>query len=271
MNSNSIDVKDLDIKTLSAIDTNEALDAIDAYLLVNPRSRDELLLMMCENNNLHGVKHLVSRGADPNKGIQRACEYSRYSIVEFFINAVCCSADAIGRSLVYVCRKGYYKIAKLLLTRNIAVKVINDALYIACRTNHFDVVKMLIQHGATNLDEGLSEACDFKYKGITKMLLRYGATLRHRLSYCSYKKVAYLLNMCHELQYNDNFICEQTKVFGLTLSKGMIKVNEIEQSRNERINDVSVIINDITQKCGVIDWAHRDMMTIIGSYIEYRG
>lgn len=127
----------------------------------------------CGGGQLEIAKMMVSRGAhyfDEGLRIAYSGQYSNgyphLKLVEFMIDQ---GATNFDQCLHYACSEGYVELAKIIICKwkdrtgggvdveeAVWINYINEGLKRACAGKHIELVKLMVQNGATNLDESLT-------------------------------------------------------------------------------------------------------------------
>jgi len=104
------------------------------------------------------VVRFLSDLTDPNltEMLEDGCQYGNPEIVQYLFSERNATIQMIGK---FACREGHSPIVELLLSMGADVHHNDDAaLSDAITGGHLEIVKMLVQHGATIKDEALSTA-----------------------------------------------------------------------------------------------------------------
>lgn len=172
---------------------------------------DECLYEAAKGGHLHLVKYFLQEGAtDLNLGLQAAVEGGDLNIVKFFVKE---GADDFLRGLESSASKGNLKLARYFLARgakptqnifklacgsgnlelvellfsrlyvvntrideNEKIGGLNNGLLEAASSGHLEVVKFLIEQGASNLNKALKKAAQYWKEDIVYFLLENGET-----------------------------------------------------------------------------------------------
>jgi ankyrin repeat protein len=185
------------------IDFIENYDDDDKY---DDAIYNEGLYGACQGGQIEAIELMIEKGADNwNYGLRGACKGGRMEIIELMIEK---GAKYTKFALYQACKKGHIKIVKLILKENInypfeqalnyACKghieivelLINNAiedginisewdwdfkLDIACEKGSIEIIKKIIECGATNFDWGLMSACKRGSMEIIELMIEKGA------------------------------------------------------------------------------------------------
>lgn len=117
----------------------------------------------CRGGHLNIVKPLVYWGADKYlEGIDVASEQGYDEIVEFLFTSIA------NRELTTACRFGQMNIVKLMIEKG--ANDLDEGLEFACWGGHIEIVKLLLEAGAKNLEAGLQTASKQKYTDLVQFL-----------------------------------------------------------------------------------------------------
>lgn len=123
------------------------------------------------NGDLETVKSLLSRGADPNEGINYPPDHPGYAGNK--------SKEGMT-PLYFAASKGYREIAEYLLQHGADPKAIPSPMVCAISNGHLEIVDLLFRHGGKVTSEYngrtlLHVACERRQELIVKYLIEKGA------------------------------------------------------------------------------------------------
>lgn len=127
-------------------------------------------------------------------GFPYACRLGHIGIVKLIMYGV--KKEDLDNGLQEACHSGNTEIAELLIENG---AVINWNLVITLVTAHTswsfpDIIKLAVQHGATNLNEGLISSCFFNKLSSAQQLIKSGATnIDQCLYYACEKKYIHMV------------------------------------------------------------------------------
>ncbi len=129
----------------------------------------------CENVTL--LRHLIPDLANMaleycwpvNIGtIYNLCFYGNYERISTLKN------DYWDDGLRGACRGGHMDIVKLMIEKGATDW--NNGLYYACREGHVNIIKLMIERGATDWNHGLRGACRGRHMDLVQLMIEKGAT-----------------------------------------------------------------------------------------------
>jgi hypothetical protein len=88
-------------------------------------------------------------------------------------------STAYDDGLYAACEFGHIEIVKLMIEKGASDW--ESGLFMACEGGHMEIVKLMIEKGANDWDDGLSAACDGGHTDIANLMIENGAT---HCSYC---------------------------------------------------------------------------------------
>lgn len=208
---------------------------------------NDCMLYACKSSNYEMVEYLLNKGAanfkkfDANKCLTNACKGGCTQIVNRMIEL---GANTWNMALYYACKGGHIHIIKLMLLKNIDIaKIGHLCLGVACEKNHIhvinllltmnlgseigpnfkwdcglsgacvggniDIVKLMIQKGATSINYALQKACNYGNTDIVKFLSVNGASnirpcLYNAYKFCGYQCLVHLVQLQTDLDKSTN-------------------------------------------------------------------
>lgn len=143
---------------------------------------NELFFLAVENGCVEIVQSQIDAGIDvrikDNEAIFKASSYNQLEVLKLLIKhgADVNATSNYGECPLYkACDMGYVEIAKYLLDAGADVSVHTKALYRATFYKHSDIVKLLLDNGATATTETIDFAILKNNSQIVKLLFEAGA------------------------------------------------------------------------------------------------
>tara|TARA_R110001599_G_scaffold130977_2_gene306563 strand:- start:1198 stop:1920 length:723 start_codon:yes stop_codon:yes gene_type:complete len=128
------------------------------------------------SGDLDAIKSMIGKEATAYNWVMGdAVKYGHLKVVKFLIDKITDSEQNIY--LITASAEGHIDIVKFLFdSLNFNVEGLNMALNFTSRSGHTEIVKLLVQKGATDLNRGLLEASKWGHLEIVKFLVQQGAT-----------------------------------------------------------------------------------------------
>jgi len=138
----------------------------------------DLLPEACHANNLEMIKLLtLSDNTDYTFGLETACYTGNLDVLELLIS-ICANKKIYIRytdCLYYACQRNQIKIVNYLI--QVGNKIDYDnVIQGACESGNIELVDLILDKGATDLNMGLFGACSIKNKQIINYMIAKGAT-----------------------------------------------------------------------------------------------
>lgn len=116
------------------------------------------------------VKHLKLHKSQCIDASFEVCSHNNLEIVDLFISK---NIMDFSYGIMGACKGGHYELVKKMLTNDVEC-MLPDCLVYACRNAHLDIIKLLVQYGANNWEDGFFTACEKKHKNVMELMATYG-------------------------------------------------------------------------------------------------
>jgi len=158
--------------------------SIVKYLVgIKARITYQTLISATDNNHLHVVEYLISRGVNirehNDEALMRTVCRGHLDIVKLLVKYGADIKAQNNNAVISACSNGYLELAKYLVEMGADIKAKNDeALIGACIMGYLDIVKYLVSLGAditVQNNKTIIYASEFGYFKIVKYLVSLGA------------------------------------------------------------------------------------------------
>lgn len=187
------------------------------------------LLVASSENDLLTVLFLISKGANNlNEAFGVACYYHSNTVIAYFIPR---GVD-FNYGLKHACKGGQINIIKFLI--ECGASDINGCFYEACKHGDLDIVMYLIERGATVFDTGLQGAAESEFfEEVSEKLLELGANPDYGL-----------IGACNKGDYTS------MKYFIDHGAQNIFEMMDIHKNNSEIMNNLNCILNK--NKCNTL-------------------
>lgn len=243
------------------------------------------ILHMCSIGELkEDIVVNLDRGV-VNKCLETACLFGQYNTVNLLLKY---SPDNIGTCLLIACRTNNYNIAKLLISHGILDYYMG--FDIACQCGYNQIAPLYIDHNNSDLNRCMEIACKHDCINIIKLLIKRDVKVtkyhfKEAYDYRHYKVAVFLIknepSILNDVIYRialdiyrkttpfiRECLNENVDIWGHDNNVDNIIIDAYA-NQALRTHKVSEIINEITTDNNIRDWAHDNIMSVIGSYIPF--
>lgn len=184
------------------------------------------LLVASSENDLLTLLFLISKGANNlNEAFGVACYYHSNTVIAYFIPR---GVD-FNYGLKNACRGGQINIIKFLI--ECGASDINGCFYEACKHGDLDIVMYLIERGATVFDTGLQGAAESEFpEEVCEKLLELGANPDYGL-----------IGACNKGDYT------LMKYFIDHGAQNIFEMMDIHKNNSEIMNNLNCILTNISE------------------------
>jgi hypothetical protein len=139
---------------------------------------DHSMVSACIGGHVKIVQLMLARGGTASSwAIQQVCKYGHVALAQFLLATQRIDAETMESGFYCACKVGHIGIVRLMLPKLKArQRLVQCGLNNACLGGHLTVVDLIIAHGASDWNTGLTIACKYQHPAIVRRMLEMGAT-----------------------------------------------------------------------------------------------